>query len=286
MAAVVLAAVTAALTQWTTGIFGATGDRLLGLVTGDDPLTVAGRRVAPLAPLAGGKRAGGRQRAGVWTFDTPNFVIVPSGRAIDEGCIVTTMVPRPRAEVHPPRWSRDWKRNEGVLEAWALANRAGDPNTTKIRLTVSGKPGKTVVLEGARTVFVSRAPKPPAGTLVQFQIGERCGAHVDVRSFRTDLDDASGSWRPAKGEKTSFPYTVKSDEPEILELTAHTNSCDCAWQVQLDWTDGKDKGKTIVDAGDGPFHTLPAKGYPTAVWAYHEDSGWQPGVLNSRVFPG
>ncbi|MEV0350334.1 hypothetical protein AB0H88_31525 [Nonomuraea sp. NPDC050680] len=273
----IIAAVTAALAQWTTGIFGTTGDRLLGLVTGNDPVTVAGRHAAPLGP-----RAGGKQVAGMWRFETPNFAIVPT-QGTGTSCLVTTMVPRPAAEISPPEWTDDWEHNQAALEAWAVANRAGDPDTTLLRLTVTAKPGKTVVLEGARSIFLTRAPKPRTGTLVQFQIGSGCGAHVDVRSFTTDLDDAAGLWRPAKVEKSNFPYTVKNDEPEILELTARTKACDCAWQVELAWTDGANKGKTIVDAGDGPFHTLPAKGYPRAAWAYDKDTGWQlaPGWVTS-----
>lgn len=277
---VIVAALTAALTQWATGVFGTTGDRLLALITGDDPIAVAGRHIDPPPPSADGKRAGGKKVSGLWTFETPNFVIHPSGRAIEALCELTTMVPRAAAQISPPEWSGDWERDRATLMSWAVANHAGEPDTSRIRLTVTGKPGRTVVLEGARIVFLKRAPRPPAGTLVQFQLGQGCGEPGDVRLFTTDLDDAAGQWRPAKGEKTDFPYTVSSDRPEILEVIANTRNCDCVWQVELSWTDGTKKGKTVVDAGEGPFHTLPAKGYPTAAWKVDKDTGWQPTVFH------
>lgn len=75
----------------------------------------------------------------------------------------------------------------------------------------------------------------------------------------------------------SLPYRVSSTDPEVLLVTARTDTCDCDWYLELDWSSQGRTGTVRVDDHGRPFRTSGIKGLPR-YW-YGSDNGerkWVP----------
>ncbi|WP_433606653.1 hypothetical protein ACQP2P_30640 [Dactylosporangium sp. CA-139114] len=176
---------------------------------------------------------------------------------------------KPADQVKPPTINGD----RPDLTSWVADNSAADPDVTTYSFTVSAKPGRTVTLTRAHTVFVRHAARSAQGALVSLHIGSSCGVGGEFRYFTTDLDDQSGAWVPTNDdaaqihEQSNFPYVVKNDDPESFVLTAKTVDCDCTWRIQLDWTSDTQTGRTVIDNAVGRnFRTMGTGGYPRLAW--------------------
>ncbi|MBG6138681.1 hypothetical protein [Longispora fulva] len=178
-------------------------------------------------------------------------------------CTLRGTLPRPVGQVRPPRIV-DGRPD---IDGWSRDNNVGDMDSTRYSFVVSAKPGKSVTLTRAHTLFVARPQRPKDGTVVSLHIGTGCGAGGNFRYFSTNLDDPLGNWTPSTGETTNFPYIVKDGEPEIFVLTASVVDCDCIWRIQLDWASAAETGHTIIDNSAGHnFHTIGSGGYSQAEW--------------------
>jgi hypothetical protein len=96
-----------------------------------------------------------------------------------------------------------------------------------------------------------------------------CGGAVTPRSFAVDLDKDRPIARSVPGNDTGtpipavrMPYRVSAEDPEVLLVTARTQTCGCAWYLELDWSSEGRTGTVRVDDGGRPFRTSSIKGLP------------------------
>jgi hypothetical protein len=132
-----------------------------------------------------------------------------------------------------------------------------------VLVTIQGKTDAEVTLTGMK-VNVERRPAP-SGTIVS----PPCGGEGYFRSMLIDLDATPPSMRPridfggsggsepgARREPLVFPYEVAIHDAETFEMVVYTAECDCQWTVDLSWSSQGKTGKTRVDNGGKPFHTV------------------------------
>jgi hypothetical protein len=119
-----------------------------------------------------------------------------------------------------------------------------------VRLVVTGAEDLPVVLTELRAEVISRRDR--SGELT------RHAAEVPVRRFEVLLDERPPRVRALT--TSDFPYQVRRDEPEVIDLLVRTESGDVRWVLWLDWTCGARSGSTRVDLGGQAFRT--AARYP------------------------
>jgi hypothetical protein len=57
-----------------------------------------------------------------------------------------------------------------------------------------------------------------------------------------------------------FPYRVSAEDPEVLLVTATTETYDCKWYLELDWSSQGRTGTVRIDDHGRPFRTSGIKG--------------------------
>ncbi|MCX5208639.1 helix-turn-helix domain-containing protein [Kitasatospora sp. NBC_00240] len=175
------------------------------------------------------------------------------------------VVNRPPSEVPRPPAVAD-------VAGWVSRLGAVPARYQSIELIVQGTGGDTVVLSGLN-VRVTRIAAPLAWNA--YSMGEGCGGGVDRHSYDLDLDAARP--RPVVTEgSTGLPLKVSEHDPEVIEVTARTNSHDVSWYLELEWSSGDRKGTLLVDLGHGtPFRASAVKGRPLYVHPIG-GQGWEP----------
>ena len=140
--------------------------------------------------------------------------------------------------------------------------RAGgiDGDTSRVELTVQGNTDKVVNITDMR-VLVDKRSQPAGG----FVIGE-CGGLQDVHVSEADLDQQTNEATavPQAGRDNFgapipaalFPLRVTASDPQVFELIASTETCDCSWTIELSWTVGGKSGTITVDDHGDPFRTI------------------------------
>lgn len=111
--------------------------------------------------------------------------------------------------------------------------------------------GATTLLLGLRVTVVSRAA-------VTGQLLPQFGS-VDPRPFEVLLDADPPVVRPAstpEGRGPDFPFKVSNDDPEVFDLTAHTEAGEVLWVLDLDWSCRGRTGSTRIDLDGQPFRTV------------------------------
>jgi hypothetical protein len=200
-----------------------------------------------------------------WTADSQVWAL---------GCAHDYVIGKPPAQVPPPPAEQD-------AGPWAAAQGALHGRETNVEISVQGRSSTAVVLTALRVRVVGRA-SPAPGTVYAMEQG--CGGSLSKRYFAVDLDkdrpvahsvagNDSGTPIPA----VSLPYRVSSTDPEVLLVTARTESCDCNWYLELDWSSEGRTGTVRVDDHGRPFRTSGVKGLPR-YW-YGSDNGerqWVP----------
>ncbi|MEU7044013.1 helix-turn-helix domain-containing protein [Streptomyces varsoviensis] len=157
--------------------------------------------------------------------------------------------------------------------AWARSLGAVTGGTSKTELVVQGKSEKTVVLQALHVRVVGRsAPLDWAA----YSMGSGCGGGMTPRSFDIDLDAGQPAAQPAAGEQgdvkipaTDFPYKVSLNDPQVLNITAHTAGHTVSWYLELEWSSGGRHGTTRIDDHGKPFRTSGMKGAPK--YAYNDE---------------
>ncbi|WP_053851993.1 helix-turn-helix transcriptional regulator [Streptomyces sp. NRRL B-24085] len=206
------------------------------------------------APSKGGGGSGQRGTA----TGTPLTWTVNS-HVWNAGCGHDYVIDKPPAQVPPPPTAQDAANWAGTLGA--LHGRQ-----TMVQISVQGRDSTAVVLEDLRVRVVSRAT-PAQGNSYAMEQG--CGGALTPRYFSVDLDkdrpiahsqsgNDGGNVIPA----VRMPYRVSSEDPEVLLVTAETESCDCAWYLELDWSSQGRTGTVRVDDHGRPFRTTAIKGLP------------------------
>lgn len=188
------------------------------------------------------------------------------------GCAHDYVVAKPPKEVPPPPAPQDG-------EVWAATQRGVHGRNTTVEITVQGRKSTAVVLTALRVRVVGRTT-PVEGNA--YGMGGGCGGRVTPRYFDVNLDKDRPIARPVDGADldvripaVSFPYRVSAEDPEVLKVSAETETCDCSWYLELDWSSEGRTGTVRIDDGGSPFRTTAVKGLPR----YEYDTvnrGWVP----------
>ncbi|MFF4359194.1 helix-turn-helix domain-containing protein [Streptomyces sp. NPDC001604] len=205
------------------------------------------------AAAAGGK-SGAPASIGVplaWSADSQIW---------DGGCAHDYVIDKQPAQVPPPPVPQD-------AAAWAATQGAVHGRQTMVQISVQGKSSAAVVLNALRVRVVSRGT-PLRGTT--YDMAQGCGGGLGPRYFDVNLDinrpiaravsgaDDRGDPAPA----VQFPYRVSAQDPEVLLVTATTQTYDCSWYLELDWSSQGRTGTVRIDDHGRPFRTSSIKGLP------------------------
>ncbi|MFF5009220.1 helix-turn-helix domain-containing protein [Streptomyces phaeochromogenes] len=178
-----------------------------------------------------------------WTFD----------------CGHEYVVDRKPEQVPPPPITQDAAR-------WAASQNAVHGRETIVKISVQGKSSTAVVLEALRVRVVGRSTELRGAG---YSMDEGCGGAITPRSFAVDLDKDRPIARSVPGGDVDgaipamrMPYRVSAEDPEVLLVNARTDSCDCRWYLELDWSSQGRTGTIRIDDHGKPFHTSGVKGLP------------------------
>ncbi|MFD9396348.1 helix-turn-helix domain-containing protein [Streptomyces sp. NPDC060000] len=163
------------------------------------------------------------------------------------------------AQVPPPPAEQD-------AGLWASAQGAVHGRETNVQISVQGRSSTAVVLTALRVRVVGRAAPLP-GT--SYAMDQGCGGSLGKRYFSVDLDKdrpvahaVAGNDAGTPIPAVSLPYRVSSADPEVLLVTARTETCACDWYLELDWSSQGRTGTVRVDDRGRPFRTSGIKGLP------------------------
>jgi hypothetical protein len=184
------------------------------------------------------------------------------------GCGHTYVIDKSPEQVPPPPAPQD-------ASPWAQTQNAVHGEETIVDLTVQGRSDAAVVLEALRVRVVGRSA-PLKGTA--YATGGGCGGSMGVGSFAVDLDMDRPIARPiasdddGTGSRTlSMPFRVSVKDPQVLMVDALTESCDCRWYLELDWSSRGRTGTVRIDDQGVPFRTSGIKGLPHY---WYRANGW------------
>jgi transcriptional regulator with XRE-family HTH domain len=181
----------------------------------------------------------------------PPLTVATSPYTWEDPCSQAYLVDKPPDKVPPPPAEQEAK-------SWVGAMGGVSAGGQYITLTVQGTGEETVVLDSL-DVHVVRTGTPPAWSA--YQMGDGCGGGVPTKSFDVDLDHAHPDSAPRAGQR-DFPYKVSESDPEVLYVTAHTDTSDVRWYLELQWSSGDRHGTLRIDDAGQPFHTAALKGRP------------------------
>ncbi|GAB7103265.1 hypothetical protein JCM4814A_15790 [Streptomyces phaeofaciens JCM 4814] len=183
------------------------------------------------------------------------------------------VIAKPPQQVPPPPAPAD-------AEAWAVSQQAVHGRTTDLRISVQGRGSAAVVLEALHVRVVGRTT-PAVRRGIAYSTYEGCGAPLVPRHFSVDLDARRTLARSVPGDDpdgpntaVDFPYQVSLTEPEVLLVSARTESCTCDWYLELDWSSQGRTGTVRIDDHGRPFRTTSINGLPH-YW-YRNPRGWIP----------
>ncbi|MFE7947604.1 transcriptional regulator, partial [Streptomyces sp. NPDC057426] len=211
---------------------------------------------------AGGKTTGTPVRAGVSSYNWTG----PCGQYY--------LLDRRPEQVPPPPMPEQSRR-------WAASFDGVDAGHMYLELTATGRTDAAVVITGLHVRVVERG-EPLARAV--YSMGEGCGGGVTPQTFDIDLDAAHPSARPIAGQDgdrtvpaKDFPFKVSTSDPQVFNLDVHTEGHVVTWYLELEWSDGEQHGKVVVDDGGKPFRTSAMEGekpygyqYDTDEWALLE----------------
>ncbi|MDW8809385.1 hypothetical protein P1P68_32445 [Streptomyces scabiei] len=188
------------------------------------------------------------------------------------GCGHDYVIAKPPKEVPPPPPPQD-------AGAWAATQGAVHGRNTIVEVTVHGRTSAAVVLTALRVRVVGRAA-PATGSA--YAMDQGCGGRVTPSYFDVDLDKNRPIAHPVDGADLDtpipavrFPYSVAAGDPAVLSVSADTESCDCQWYLELEWSSEGRTGTVRIDDGGRPFRTTGIKGLPRYSYAT-ESHRWTP----------
>ncbi|WP_433919750.1 helix-turn-helix domain-containing protein [Streptomyces canus] len=172
------------------------------------------------------------------------------------------VIDKPPSQVPPPPLVQD----AGI---WAATQGAIHGRETKVQISVQGRSSTAVVLEALRVRIAGRG-SPAPGTA--YAMDQGCGGGITPRGFDVDLDIDRPVAHAVAGNDTGqtvpavqFPYRVSATDPEVLLVTATTQTYDCDWYLELDWSSQGRTGTVRIDDHGRPFRTTSIKGL-TRLW--------------------
>ncbi|PWI09934.1 transcriptional regulator [Streptomyces sp. NWU339] len=244
---------------------------------GSSGSSVSGR--TPGAPGARGEPSGPAAPGGAGR--TPEKSAAPAGAplawTVDShawafGCGHDYVIAKPPAEVPPPPAPQD-------AGTWAATQTAVHGGETIVELSVQGTSDTAVVLTALRVRVTGRTDPAPGNA---YAMDQGCGGALTPRYFDVDLDKDRPVARAVAGNDAGtpipavrMPYRVSATDPEVLQVTARTVTCDCSWYLELDWSFTGRSGTVRIDDRGRPFRTSGIEGLPR----YEYDTGarrWAP----------
>ncbi|MGW3152492.1 helix-turn-helix domain-containing protein [Streptomyces sp. NPDC001177] len=211
---------------------------------------------ASTSPSAGARASGSPEAKGGPSAGTKSDAPAPIGVPLawtadsqiwDGGCGYDYVIDKEPSQVPPPPVEQD----AGV---WAATQGAVPGRQTMVQISVQGKSSTAVVLEALRVRIVSRGT-PVTGNA--YAMGQGCGGGLTPRDFSVNLDIN----RPIPHARAvQFPYRVSAEDPEALLVTATTETYDCKWYLELDWSSQGRTGTVRIDDHGRPFRTSSIKG--------------------------
>ncbi|MGC0336917.1 helix-turn-helix domain-containing protein [Streptomyces sp. SLBN-8D4] len=185
------------------------------------------------------------------------------------------VIDKPPSQVPPPPLVQD----AGI---WAATQGAIHGRETKVQITVQGRSSTAVVLEALRVRITGRGTPAP-GT--DYAMDQGCGGGITPRGFDVNLDIDRPVAHAVAGNETGqtvpavqFPYRVSASDPEVLLVNATTQTYDCSWYLELDWSSQGRTGTVRIDDHGRPFRTSSIKGL-TRLWYGTNSAGeraWVP----------
>ncbi|MHC3391087.1 helix-turn-helix domain-containing protein [Streptomyces lavendulocolor] len=191
----------------------------------------------------------------------------------DLECDHDYVIDKPPHQVPPPPHPAD-------AAHWAASQGAVHGRDTDVRITVQGRGSSAVVLEALHVRVVNRTV-PAVRRGIAYSTADGCGATLQPRYFSVNLDAhrplprAVPAGRPdSPSFAVDFPYRVSLQEPQVLLVSAGTESCTCDWYLDLEWSSQGRSGTVRIDDHGRPFRTTSIKGLPH-YW-YRGQAGWVP----------
>lgn len=223
--------------------------------------TASGTTSRPAPGGGAGKPAGGTPLT--WTVNPQMW---------EHGCAQDYVITKPPAQVPPPPAPQD-------AVPWAATQGAVHGRQTLVQISVQGRSSTAVVLTALRVRVVGRTT-PVQGNA--YSMDQGCGGQITPRSFQVDLDKDRPLARPLDGGDVGttipairMPYRVSAEEPEVLLVDAETQTCDCRWYLELDWSSQGRTGTVRIDDRGRPFRTTAVKGLPRYTYATW-NRAWEP----------
>ncbi|WP_328751390.1 helix-turn-helix domain-containing protein [Streptomyces sp. NBC_00285] len=191
------------------------------------------------------------------------------------GCGHDYVIDKPPSQVPPPPLVQD-------AGTWAATQGAVHGRETKVQISVQGRSSTAVVLEALRVRITGRS-SPAPGTA--YAMDQGCGGGLTPRGFDVNLDIDRPIAHAVAGNDTGqtipaveFPYRVSATDPEVLLVSATTQTYDCSWYLELDWSSQGRTGTVRIDDHGRPFRTTSIKGL-TRLWYGTNSAGeraWVP----------
>jgi helix-turn-helix protein len=235
-----------------------------------------GTRNSPSPSAAGGAVPRGSGKSGRQGTATGTPLTWTANSQIWEGsCGHDYVIDKPPSQVPPPPLVQD----AGI---WAATQGAIHGRETKVQISVQGRSSTAVVLEALRVRIAGRS-SPAPGT--DYAMDQGCGGGITPRGFDVNLDIDRPVAHAVAGNDTGqtvpavqFPYRVSATDPEVLLVNATTQTYDCTWYLELDWSSQGRTGTVRIDDHGRPFRTTSTKGL-TRLWYGTNDAGeraWVP----------
>ncbi|MER6134898.1 helix-turn-helix domain-containing protein [Streptomyces sp. NPDC001815] len=175
------------------------------------------------------------------------------------GCGHDYVIRKDPQQVPPPPAAQD-------AGSWAATQKAVHGRETNVEISVQGRSSTAVVLTALRVRVVARTAPVP-GTV--YAMDQGCGGSITPRSFAVDLDKDRPIARAVPGSDEGnpipavrMPYRVSAEDPEVLLVSARTQTCGCSWYLELDWSSEGRTGTVRIDDHGRPFRTSSIKGLP------------------------
>ncbi|WP_069763744.1 helix-turn-helix transcriptional regulator [Streptomyces sp. LUP47B] len=231
--------------------------------TSGSPSPVGTRNsLSPSAPGGGAvsKDTGRSEQQGTATGTPLTWTV--NSQIWEGSCGHDYVIDKPPSQVPPPPLVQD----AGI---WAATQGAIHGRETKVQISVQGRSSTAVVLEALRVRIAGRG-SPAPGTA--YAMDQGCGGGITPRGFDVNLDIDRPVAHAVAGNDTGqtvpavqFPYRVSATDPEVLLVTATTQTYDCNWYLELDWSSQGRTGTVRVDDHGRPFRTTSIKGL-TRLW--------------------
>ncbi|MFE7070129.1 helix-turn-helix domain-containing protein [Streptomyces sp. NPDC057620] len=210
------------------------------------------------APSSTKGTKGKQQPNGGGTVSSP-LTWTANSQAWKLGCGHDYVIRKDPGQVPPPPAPQD-------AGTWAATQGAVHGRETDVEISVQGRSSTAVVLTDLRVRVVGRTAPDP-GTV--YAMDQGCGGSITPRSFAVDLDKDRPIARAVPGNDTGtpipavrMPYRVSASDPEVLLVTAQTETCGCDWYLELDWSSEGRTGTVRIDDHGRPFRTSAIKGLP------------------------